>query len=77
MKPTKKHIYVDDITDKLDRAKALAYVLADAAGGDLNVEDENTHQVSLMIANELKQAQELLARYEREVEQLRKAKEAA
>ena len=62
----------EEITDRLDRAQALAYVLADAAGGDLGVEDENVHQVGLVIAREIKQAQELLERYEAEAKPPRK-----
>lgn len=54
----------DDIADRLDRAQALAYVLADAAGGELGVEADNVHQVGLVIAEEIKQAQKLLVRYE-------------
>ncbi len=57
------HVTQDDITDRLDRAQALAYVLADAAGGNLGVEPENVHQVGLAIADGIRQAQELLARY--------------
>jgi hypothetical protein len=62
----------DNITDRLDRAQSMAYVLADAAGGDLGVEDENVHQVCLLIAEEIKQAQELLARYEAKAKPPRK-----
>ena len=50
----------EEITEKLERAKSLAYVLADAAGGDLGIEAENVHHVSLMIAREISQAHELL-----------------
>ena len=50
----------DCITDALNRAQALAHVLADAAGGDLGVEAENVHQVCLMIAKQVKLAQDLL-----------------
>ncbi len=56
----------DDIADRLARAQALAYVLADAAGGGLGVETDNVHQVGLVIAEEIKQAQKMLERYEKE-----------
>ena len=62
----------EEITDRLDRAQAMAHVLADAAGGDLGVEPENVHQVSLVIAREIKQAQELLERYEGKAKRPRK-----
>ncbi len=68
----------DDIAVRLGRAQSLAEVLADAAGGGLGVEDENVLTVGLVIADELKQAQELLARYHTgTAKQPRKAKGAA
>lgn len=76
-KHQKTTVTYDDITDKLDRAQAMAYILADAAGGDLGVESENVHQVGLVIANEIKQVQELLERYEAKSKPPRNSKEAA
>jgi hypothetical protein len=56
----KEPVLVEEITDKLDRAKALAYVLADAAGGGVGVEDENVNHVCHMIVQEIERARELL-----------------
>lgn len=64
---------IEDIEEKLDRAKALAFVLADAAGGDLGVEADNVHHVGLMIAREVEQARELLEKYVGATEQRRAA----
>lgn len=51
---------IEDIAEKLERAKAMAFVLADAAGGELGVEADNVHHVGLMIAREVEQALELI-----------------
>lgn len=68
-----KPVFVnEEITERLERAKALAYVLADAAGGDLGVEAENVHHVSLMIAREILQAHELLEHNENAKKSARK-----
>lgn len=55
--------FIEDLSEKLERAKAMAFVLADAAGGDLGVEPDNVHHVSLMIAREVEQAHAMIQKH--------------
>lgn len=61
----------DDIADRLDRAEALAYVLADAAAAGIGVDEEHVNHIGQVIAREVAEAKTLLADY------LKQQKEAA
>lgn len=72
MKTNTPSTTITDIMIKLERAQSLAEVLADAAGGGGDVISDDVYNVGLVIADEIKQAHELLERYKGKTKRPRK-----